>query len=308
MTRTKQIPGVASPLIKYPGGKRWVIPRIGDGIKCYLTGTGGYFVDPFFGGGALPLWLGWPRMVLSDLNTPVMEMYQTVCETPGQVAMALSGLCVLGLPDDSIPGGITEDDFYLVRDWRPTTPVKRAAQLLYMSRLGYNGLWRVNRSGEFNVPYGQDSYRESIIERGERDAITSLFPNKEKFIKVGQALEGADLGWCDFEQVIDQAESGDLVYGDPPYDQTFDQYTAEPFSKGAIDSANQERLGACLRRATQRGVAVIAHNSGTDLVRKLYQGFTLIEAPERRSINRDGQGRGKVPCLIITNVPDLITP
>lgn len=292
--------GAAEPLIKYPGGKRWVIKHLGPSIRGYLEATGGQLLDPFFGGGALPLWLGLPEMVVSDRNHHTMELYETVRDRPADVAFTLSGLIVMGFPEDGIPGGISKEDYYRIRDWRPTTAVKRAARILYMSRLSFNGVWRVNSSGDFNVPFADDAYRRSIIDRSERDAIPSIFPNKEKFLKVAAALATSEIAWCDFAETARLAEHGDVLYMDPPYDGTFDGYVADRFTE-----QDQARLAAEALAAWHRGAAVFVHNSDTPLIRHLYAGWTLIPVKEKRSVNRDGGGRERAPCIVATNHPTL---
>lgn len=293
---------VAEPLIKWAGGKRWAIKMMGPQIEAHLQATGGNLIDPFFGGGALPLWYGGP-MIISDACRHIMEMYELVRDDPGLVAWTLSAVAIYGVEDTEIEGGVDREAFERIKAWRPTDPVHRAARVLYLNRLGFNGLWRVNKSGAFNVPYADAKYRPSVIGRSARDKITSLFPNKEKFHKVAEALAQADIYRCDFAPIIELADTDDLVLADPPYDGGgYDQYTADRFSDD-----DQIRLAEALFEADDVGAAVIAFNADTEFVRDLYDGFDFIDTREKRQINSNTKARKKrAPCIIITNRPELI--
>lgn len=293
---------VAEPLIKWAGGKRWAIKMMGPQIEAHLQETGGVLIDPFFGGGALPLWYGGP-MIISDACRHIMEMYELIRDDPGLVAWTLSAVAIYGVEDTEIEGGVDRAAFERIKAWRPTDPVHRAARVLYLNRLGFNGLWRVNKSGAFNVPYADAKYRPSVIGRSARDKITSLFPNKEKFHKVAKALADAEIYRCDFEPVIELADASDLLFVDPPYDGGgYDQYTAERFG-----DEDQERLAEAILDADDRGAAIIAFNRDTGFVRDLYDGFDFIETQEKRQINSDTTKRKtRAPCVIITNRPELI--
>lgn len=274
------------PLIKWAGGKASLVSTLVPAIEAHLHETQGRYFEPFLGGGAVAWALGRSGMVLNDALEPLIEMYCAVRDDPAQVAWALSALAV---------AGVDEANYYRVRDLRPDTPVLRAARFLFLNRTGFNGLFRTNKSGEFNVPYGRDKYRESAIQSRSRDAITSLFPHKGKFEALSDLLRTCVITCDDFEAVIAQARAGDLVYADPPYDGTYNAYTAAKFS-----DEDQERLAAALYRAAQRGVAVVTSNADTERVRYLYHEWAQLDViGERRSINADKRGRGRVPCLLI---------
>jgi DNA adenine methylase len=284
----------ASPILKWAGGKRWMIPVAAEGITNYLDYTGGVYYEPFLGGGAMALFLERPKAMLNDALAELIELYQACRTSPGKLAWQLSAFAI---------EGVEKDNYLRIRAMHDLdTPLKRAARMLYLNRLGYNGLYRVNRGGKFNVPYGDQVYRLSVIERRSRDAITSLFPHKGKLEAVSRAFRGAELWSGDFEDNIKLAGQGDLVYGDPPYDETFSSYTAQRFSE-----ADQERLAEALYRAHQRGAEIILHNSNTEKVRYWYHEWTtMIPTKERRPINRDGENRDGAPCVIATTCPDLL--
>lgn len=284
----------ATPLLKWPGGKRWFLPRALDGIRAFLDETGGHYVEPFCGGAAMALALEWDRMVLGDAAAEIIEFYQTVVADPAKVAWQLSALAI---------EGVEKENYYRVRDMRPDTALGRAARILYLNRLSFNGLYRVNKSGDYNVPYGDQVYRKSVVNRRSRDAITSLFPHKGKIEAVARALGDAELYAGDFAPLIDATDEGDLVYADPPYDEQFDQYTAEGFKL-----QDQVRLAGALYEANKRNVAFIAHNSNTEHVRELYLGWAhVFYVDERRAINRNGADRTGAKCVVITNLEELLS-
>lgn len=283
--------GVAAPVIKYAGGKRWAIPILGPGIAAHLAGAGRRFIDPFVGGGALPLWLG-GLMLLGDLDRDVAELYQVMKERPGELVWNLSALAIRGVDAES---------YYRVRDLRPKTAVGRAARFVYLNRLGFNGLNRRNAKGESNVPYANDQHRRSILERSARDAVEALFPNKEKFIKAGRALAQADIVHADFSELVVQAMARDVVFADSPYDDSFDKYTP-----GGFTVNDHARLARVLRAAADRGALFFAHNKATPRIKDLYKGFHFFPVKEKRQINSDVKGRARVPCVIITNAPELL--
>lgn len=290
-------PTTAAPLLKWAGGKRWFVEAAGEIVADELApplSTGRYF-EPFLGGAALALFLGdrlklRERMVLTDVLQPLAEFYQVVRDIPGELAWGLSAVAV---------PGVSKEDYYRVRESRPETPVGRAARLMYLNRLGFNGLYRENRSGGFNVPYGDAGYRASVVGRSSRDAIESLFPNREKIQRVSDALAGALIGQADFEEAVDAAGAGDLVYADPPYDGTFESYASGGFGEG-----DQERLAAALARAASRGATVIAHNSLTTRIEVLYQGWTILKVAEKRSIAANGEKRGRAPSVVMVSPSD----
>jgi DNA adenine methylase len=234
-------------------------------------------------------------MVLGDDIPELVHFYRQVRDRPGAVAFALSGLCV---------NGIGEDNYYRVRamdPWCAHNPVAlapdvAAARTAFLNKLGYNGVYRVNAKGGFNVPAGDKSkgWRESVVERKGRDAIGSIFPNKEKWHDVSEALKGSTIYCGDFEAVVNLSGDGDVIYADPPYDGTYNSYTTQGFS-----ADDQARLASALVRAWRRGAAVFASNADTELVRDLYGWAEILDSTEQRTINADTGGRVPAKCVFI---------
>jgi DNA adenine methylase len=243
----------AQPLLKWPGGKRAlahvILPVIGK-----VTGT--YF-EPFFGGGAIFFALG-PRMArLSDLNPELMECYQSIKEDPDGVAKHLSRL-----KND-------ETMYYKVRQSRPRSALGRSARLIYLTSLSFNGIYRQNLKGEFNVPYGY-KYSKSL-------------PTIEQLRHVSRRLSSAALASVDFQEATAAAAPGDTVYFDPPYTVAHNNNGFVKYNASIFSWDDQRRLAEHATWLANRGCRVFISNADHDAVRKLYQDFECL-AVERRSV------------------------
>ena len=269
----------ALPVLKWVGGKRKLVPTLAPQIKTYIEETKGHYIEPFVGGGAMMLGLGLPKMVINDILPDLARTYLAVRDSPAEVKNLLC---------DMRDWGTEESHYYAVRESEPDTDVDAAARMIYLNHLCFNGICRHNKSGKFNVPYGKQPGRitDDLLERIDT---------------ASEALQGVEILNGDFEPIIKAAEKGDLLYVDPPYDGTFVDYAQESFV-----GMSQHRLGSELAEAHKRGVAFIAHNSDTELIRSWFSYATIIKIGESRSVNSDGKGRGKAPCLLITNRPGLL--
>jgi DNA adenine methylase len=270
----------AVPFLRWVGGKRKFVPTLAPAIREYLVESGGTYFEPFSGGLSMALALGLESMEVNDIIEDLVRTYRAVKDTPVEVGMLL---CELR------EWGTGESHYYAVRDGEPDTDVEAAARMIYLNAHCFNGLWRTNRKGKMNAAYGKKPNRltDELLERmGTASGV----------------LQGTIIQHGDFEPFVRKAQAGDLVYVDPPYDGAFTNYAGEDFQ-----GMSQERLAATLYDAHQRGVAFLAHNSDTEKVRWWYNEFaTLLPSGETRSVNRDGGGRGKAQCLIITNEPKLL--
>jgi len=267
------------PFVKWVGGKRKLVPTLLEMIPEF-----GQYHEPFVGGGALFFGLAaadvtgvWAN--LSDQNLRLIRTYRAIRDD-------LSGvLCRL----EEMASGHCKELYYEVRDQdidgaRADADV--AAWFIYLNRTGFNGLYRVNRSGRFNVPLG-------------RYANPNICDEKNLSL-VHRVLQNTELRHENFEGVYDRAEEGDLVYFDPPYvprspTSSFTSYTAAGFNLH-----EQERLRDIARALKHRGVHVLLSNSDTPIVRELYsEGFDMEQVFMGRAINSRASGRGAVPELVV---------
>jgi DNA adenine methylase len=269
-------PAVVTPMLKWVGGKGWFVKEYGDDMFTHVVSRGGRYIEPFLGGGAMAFYLGLDRMILNDAEEDLMITYTVIRDQPDELE------AYLRIVEDA---GTDEASYYRVRDAKPDTFIETAVQLIYLNRLGYNGLYRRNQDGGFNVPYGKKE-KPMLIDRVR---------------PLSKVLASAELYTGDFTKVIDKAGANDTIYADPPYHgASWVDYTAAGF-----DDADQERLAESLYNAHQRGADFFCHNNDTEKVRYWYGEWAeIIPTQERRSVNSDGEGRGAVPCLLIAGVHD----
>jgi DNA adenine methylase len=269
-------PTVASPFLKWVGGKRQLLPSITTRAPSQIAGT---YWEPFLGGGALFFALAEQgrvqRAVLCDANLDLIDTYRCVREKPESLIRALRR------------HRNDEEHFYGVRATKPSTlsPVRRAARFIFLNRCGYNGLYRVNSRGDFNVPFGR--YANPTI------------CDAENIRAASRTLQIAELRHVDFEDA-DSARRDDFVYFDPPYVPLSKTASFTAYVRTGFTSDDQRRLRALALRLKNRGVRILLSNSSSDEVRDLYsQGFTVETVDARRLINCQPSGRKAVPELLI---------
>ena len=234
------------PLLKWAGGKRWLV----DELSAVFPSTSNSYYEPFLGGAAVFFALRPARSTLSDSNKELINCYRQVRDDPQSVLRALRKL------------RNTEADYYKIRGRQPTDRIERAARLLFLTTLSFNGIFRQNLDGVFNVPYGKKTH---IV---PADAASNI-PAASK------ALKDSKLVWDDFETVTKKAVTGDIVYFDPPYTVThgnngFVKYNAKIFSW-----EDQIRLSKTAERLSKRGCFVFVSNADHPSIRDLYKSFDL---------------------------------
>ncbi len=271
---------VFRPFLKWAGGKRQLLPvLVGHVLRL---GTFRAYHEPFVGGGALFFELRNLGLVadgarLSDVNGRLIEAYQGVADQVEPVIALLR----------EHASRHSRDHYYAVRGANPASLAERAARLIYLNRTCFNGLYRENRQGGFNVPMGRYTNPTICDEPGLRTA--------------SDALRVARLSAGSFVGVLDQARAGDLVYFDPPYvplsrTASFTAYAREGFSM-----ADQERLAEVFGVLADRGVHVMLSNSRTDAVLSMYARFRIDVVQAARSVNSRADRRGCVDEVVVTS-------
>ena len=298
----------ARPLLKWAGGKRQLLPQ----LRRFYPADFGRYIEPFVGSGAVFFdlcnagRLRGKEAVLIDSNADLIGCYEAVRDAPEAVARALDELAEGHAAD-------ARGHYYKVRDERFNPLRERmrqadgriaysaglAAMLIYLNRTGFNGLFRVNSKGEFNVPAG----------RYERPNIC----DRDRLLRVSDALgaNGVTLALGSFEIARDVAMHGDFLYFDPPYAPVsatarFTSYTSRSFGTG-----DQQRLQAVVVDLVRRGCYVVVSNSTAKEIERLYDvndearaaGLHAHRAMARRSVNSKAERRGPVSEYLITNVP-----
>ena len=262
------------PILKWAGGKRWLVQSHPHVFPIDFD----RYIEPFAGSAAVFFHLKPTRAILADTNGALIECYAAIREDWSKVSRLLR----LHQRQHS------NEYFYSVRSSAPRQRFSRAARLIYLNRTCFNGLYRVNKKGEFNVP------------KGSKDAVVLA---TDDFQAWAEALTRADLITSDFEAIIDRAGEGDFVFVDPPYTVTHNLNGFVKYNEVLFSWDDQVRLVNSLRRALLRGASILATNADHPAIRKLYRcGFRFHSLERQSLIASSADRRGNVRELLITGV------
>jgi DNA adenine methylase len=265
------------PVLKWAGGKRQLLKQI---LRRLPDKIGTYY-EPFVGGGAVFFALSserrFERAVLADRNRELVEVYTVLRDDVEALIVRL----------ERLPH--SESAYYRIRAERPRSMLGRAARIIYLNKTGYNGLYRVNSRGEFNVPFGRYT-RPKICDA-------------ERLRAAARALSGVELLVEDFETVCLRARKGDAVYLDPPYlprsrTASFASYHSEPFG---LDE--HRRLANVFADLGRRRVAALLSNSDTEDTREIFSAFAVDTVSASRPINSNAARRGLVSEILVSPSP-----
>jgi DNA adenine methylase len=269
------------PFVKWAGGKAQLL----DAFLPLYPEPGSFraYLEPFVGGGAVffhvQTLLRPDQVLLCDTNAELISTYEVVRDDV-----------------DELIGRLREhqrknDDeyFYEVREQNPAKleKVARAARLIYLNKTCFNGLYRVNSRGLFNVPWGH-RHNPTIVDA-------------EVLRAASASLQGVALRVSDFREVKDRARAGDFVYFDPPYDPVSRTAKFTSYTHSSFGPEDQRELARVYRALADRGCKVMLSNSDTPFVRELYAGFDIVDVQARRMINSNGQKRGLVGEVVVIN-------
>ncbi|UCG23209.1 MAG: DNA adenine methylase [Chloroflexota bacterium] len=267
----------ARPFLKWAGGKRRLLGQYADYFP--LPSTIGRYYEPFIGSAAVFFHLQPAGACLADVNQNLVEVYRAVQQDVESVIKALKA------HKNEV------DYYYRIRAQDPAglTLAQRAARLIFLNRTCYNGLYRENQKGQFNVPFGR--YDNPTI------------CDEDRLRQASKALQGAELAVGDFESVVAPAGPGDFVYFDPPYVPLSDTSSFTAYNRFGFDLDDQRRLARVIERLTRRGCQVMLSNSSAELVYELYDRleYRLVPIQALRSINSKAERRGPVKELLILN-------
>ena len=243
------------PFIKWAGGKRWLV----SGDQLNIPKFEGTYFEPFLGGGAVFFHLAPKKAVLSDTNTRLIETYQAIKDDWTPIESMLARMQKLHSPEY----------YYEERKRKRTKPHTRAAQFLYLNRTCYNGLYRENLSGQFNVPIGTK---------------TQVVLPDDDFEGASQALQNAELVVSDFEDIILQAGEGDLVFLDPPYTTAHNKNGFIKYNQKIFSWDDQNRLKKAISAATRRGAKILLTNADHESIHDLYEDLGTPQIVSRLSV------------------------
>jgi DNA adenine methylase len=273
-TKPKQEP---RPFLKWAGGKSRLLPE----LERRMPSAFGRYFEPFLGGGSLFFRVQPDQAVLSDVNADLISCYQVIAARPQAVIRQLA----------RHRDAHGKRHYYKVRRmWNEgelASKSERAAAFIYLNKTCFNGLWRLNSQGEFNVPMGRQE-NPKICDVDVLLAASALLKR------------AATIVHGDYTIVQWQARRGDFIYFDPPYDPTSSTSSFTGYTSAGFDRDDQAALAYFANVLVDQGCKVMLSNSDTPRIRRLYKGFTISRVRCRRSINADAKTRGSVGELVIT--------
>lgn len=271
------------PFVKWVGGKRQLLRQFRE-LGLYppedfnpITNT---YYEPFVGGGAVFFDLLPKNAELSDLNKELVTTYNVIKNNVAELI-------------ESLQKHIYDKEYYLevrAKKVEDLSDIEAASRFIFLNRTGFNGLYRVNKSGQFNVPFGR--YNNPVI------------CDEDNLRRVSDALQDVTITHQDYKNVLKSAKSGDFIYLDPPYypinaTSSFTSYTAEGFLE-----KEQTELRDTFVKLHKKGCFVMLSNSDTPFINELYSGLdgiTVNKITAGRAINSKGSGRGKITEVLVTN-------
>ena len=261
----------AIPFLKWAGGKRWLVYYHHDIFPCSYN----RYIEPFLGSGAVFFHLQPRNAILSDTNLELINCYQALKSDSDKVLKTLK----------QHDRKHCKDYYYHIRDAKPRNIYTRAARFIYLNRTCWNGLYRVNLNGQFNVPIGTKN---------------NILLDTDTFDAVSKQLKGAEIRHSDFETVIDEAEKNDLIFIDPPYTVKHNYNGFIKYNETLFNWEDQLRLRDATVRAKQRGAQIVLTNADHKSIRALYRNdFDLYRVNRESVLAANSSFRGKVHELLV---------
>ncbi len=276
MTKNKLV----APVVKWVGGKRQLLSEITPLIPKRMT----LYCEPFLGGGAVLFSRQPSKAIVNDINRDLISVYEVIRDEPELLIQSLK------------KHENTAEHFYLIRDldrdkeaYQKLPKVEKASRLIFLNKTCFNGLFRVNSSGEFNSPFGH--YKNpNIVNEPVLKAVSKYFNSSDvKFYSE------------DFAKTIERIPRGGFVYLDPPYDPISDTSNFTGYNQGKFDRQEQLRLKQCCDELTSRGVKFLLSNSLTPFIIDLYKSYEIQTVKAKRAINSDASKRGAIEEVLIRN-------
>lgn len=263
----------SKPVLKWAGGKSSLLPQL---IHLFPLKFNRY-IEPFLGGGAVffALKSGFIPSLVNDYNTEIFILYRIIRDHPNELIRYL----------DILASKYSEEFYYNIRSCYPENDIEKAARTLFLNKTGYNGLFRLNSKGQFNVPFGK------------RTKCPSLY-DKINILSVSNRFQKAKLENKDFEEIINETGDGDFIYCDPPYEPISQTSSFNTYNSGGFSFLEQKRLFDVCKSAANRGAIVAISNSIAPSIVELYKNSAIYRVFAKRSINSIGSGRGQVEEIL----------
>jgi DNA adenine methylase len=270
---------LVKPFLKWAGGKRQLLAK----IKEYMPEKYNRYYEPFVGGGALLFSLQ-PRIaVINDSNSELINCYQVIKDAVDE------------LIEDLKNHKNEAEYYYSIRDWdrnsdyQNKTKVQRASRIIYLNKTCYNGLFRVNSQGQFNVPFGRYK-KPNFLEDGVLGAINKYLNNNKITILNS-----------DFAESIKDSKKGDFIYFDPPYDPISETASFTGYDINKFNKNEQIRLKKTVDELSSKGCLVLLSNAATDFIQDLYKDYKVVKVSATRAINSQADKRGKIDEVLVMN-------
>lgn len=268
------------PVVKWVGGKRQLLPE----IRKYIPKKFSNYYEPFLGGGAVLFDIQPKKAIINDINEELINLYKVIRDNADELIEDLKKYT-----NDS-------ECFYRTREldrdiniYSKLSNIERASRIHYLNKTCYNGLFRVNRAGQFNAPFGR--YKSPNI------------VNEITIRALNKYFNTADIEFrcCDFEESLKGIRKGAFVYFDPPYDPVSDSSDFTGYSKGGFDKNQQIRLRNLCETINEKEVKFLLSNSATEFILDLYREFNVEIIQAKRIINSKGSERGEIDEVLVRN-------
>ena len=271
---------LVAPVLKWVGGKRQLLGTLKPLLPKKIT----TYCEPFVGGGAMLFDLQPQKAYINDINSDLILVYMVIRDKVDDLIKRLEQF------------ENTSDMFYTVRDWDRNkevydnmTDVERAARIIYLNKTCYNGLYRVNNSGEFNSPFG--NYKNpNIVNAPVLKAVNTYFNTAEIHFST-----------TDYEELLNKVRKGTFVYLDPPYDPISETSNFTGYSKGGFSKEDQIRLRKCCDEMDKKGIYFMLSNSATNFIKEQYSKYNIKTIQAKRAINSVASKRGDVDEVVVRN-------
>ena len=280
MSKRRRSNKLVAPVVKWVGGKRQLLSE----IRKYTPDPISRYYEPFVGGGAVLFELQPQKAVINDSNKELVNLYEVIKKAPDELIKELK------------THKNEEGYFYQLRGldrdqdvYNELNNIQRASRIIYLNKTCYNGLFRVNSSGEFNSPFGRYKNPNIVNEITIRAVSNYLSKNDVRILNI------------DYEKSLANIRKGSFVYFDPPYDPVSGSANFTGYTKGGFDRSEQERLKRVCDWLNEKGVKFLLSNSATDFIRDLYSNYSIAIVQATRAVNSKASGRGKIAEVLIRN-------
>ncbi|WP_052158142.1 DNA adenine methylase [Lacinutrix jangbogonensis] len=263
----------AKPLIRWAGGKRWLLKHLETMIDINKYNT---YHEPFIGGGSVFFKFSPKTSFISDSNEWLIETYISIKENPNEVIKYLKKFKK------------DKENYYKIRKINYSNQFKRSAQFIYLNQMSFNGIFRVNLSGKYNVPYGNREHYNF---------------DYENIISVSSALQNTQISHSDFSKTIDNVKKGDLVFLDPPYTITHNLNGFVQYNQKIFSLEDQYKLAEMIQEIKRKEAFYILTNAAHKKVKEIFDDTdTLLEISRANVIGGKGAKRGKYSEYLFTNI------